>query len=201
MKFNNVIGVAGLAGSGKDTFVNLLQAKIPNIKRFALADSLKVELNPTLIKLYNQDIFTCSRETKDILRPMLVAHGKVRRVMSNGRHWIDILNEKINQCRKDNPNSIICVTDIRYDVYEKDEVHFIQKELEGILVHVSRFDWQGKKQVFFTPPNIDEAENDPKLKSKANYKIIWPSARKVDGTADIDSLNIYADEFIKWLQR
>jgi len=201
MKFNNVIGVGGLAGSGKDTFVNLLQAKIPNVKRFALADSLKAELNPTLIKLYNSDIFTCSRETKDILRPMLVAHGKVRRVLTNGRHWIDILNEKITQCRKDNPDSLICITDIRYDFFPKDEIYFVKEELNGILVHVSRFDWQGQKQAFFTPPNADEAENDPKLQAKANYKVIWPSARKVDGTPDFNSLNIYVEEFIKWLQR
>jgi hypothetical protein len=201
MIFNNVIGVGGLAGSGKDTFVNLLQSQIPNVKRFALADSLKVELNPTLINLYNTDIFTCSREQKDIVRPVLVAHGKVRRVLSQGRHWIEILNNKIIEHKKNNPNDIICITDVRYDVFEKDEINWLKDELGGIFVHVSRYDVVAGKQIFQRPPNADEAENDPKLQVKANYKVVWPGARKVDGTPDFESLNIYVEEFLKWLRR
>jgi hypothetical protein len=202
MIFNNVIGVGGLAGSGKDTFVNLLQSHIPNIQRFALADSLKSELNPTLVQLYGTDIFTCSREQKDIVRPVLVAHGKVRRTLSKGRHWIDILNNKISSHKQTNPNDVICITDVRYDVFHNDEVNWLQKELGGIFVHVSRFEQQdGGQRLFQTPPNADEAENDPKLKVKADYRVIWPSANKVDGSPDFSSLNIYVEEFVKWLRR
>lgn len=201
MIFNNVIGVGGLAGSGKDTFVNLLQEQIPNVKRFALADSLKAELNPTLINLYNTDIFSCSRERKDIVRPALVAHGKIKRTLSQGRHWIEILNKKIQEHKNTFPNDLICITDIRYDVFEKDEVGWLKKELGGIFVHVSRFEIAEGKTIFQTPPNADEAENDPKLQKKADYRVIWPSANKVDGSPDFNSLNIYVEEFIKWLRR
>jgi hypothetical protein len=201
MTFNNIIGVGGLAGSGKDTFVNLLQSKIPNVQRFALADSLKAELNPTLINLYNTDIFTCSREQKDIVRPVLVAHGKVRRTLSEGRHWIEILNNKISEHREKRPEDIICITDVRYDVFKRDEVNWLKQELGGCFVHITRYDIVAGKNIPQQPPNADEAENDPKLQAKANYRVIWPSAKKVDGTPDFNSLNIYVEEFIKWLRR
>jgi dephospho-CoA kinase len=92
-----VIGISGLAGSGKDTFVDLLQKQIPQVKRFALADALKVEINPYLIKEFGVDIFTCDRETKNMHRPLLVSHGKERRISSQGRYWVELLDKKIRR--------------------------------------------------------------------------------------------------------
>jgi hypothetical protein len=58
------------------------------------------------------------------------------------------------------------------------------------------------KQVFRQPPNADEAENDPKLIAKANYRVIWPRLLKDnDKNVDFDSLNIYVEEFVKYLHR
>lgn len=202
MTFNNIIGISGVAGSGKDTFVDLLRNNLPNVKRFALADSLKAEINPTLIQLYGTDIFNCPRADKNIVRPVLVAHGRVMREKTNGRYWIEKLNNKINEYQFNNPDHIICITDIRYDEYAKDEVSWVKEELGGLLVHVSRFEPRdGGKRLFLEPPNADEAKNDPKLISKADYRVIWPSAKKIGGSIDINSLNIYAEEFIKWLRR
>ena len=47
-KNNTVIGVSGLAGSGKDTFFKILSKK-RKFKRYALADELKMEIRDELI--------------------------------------------------------------------------------------------------------------------------------------------------------
>ncbi len=203
MNFNNVIGVAGVAGSGKDTFVNLLQEVLPNVKRYALADELKLELNPTLKQFYGIDILNCSREEKALVRPVLVAHGKVRRTSSKGRHWINILNKKIADHKDRHPNDIICITDIRYDFFDGDEVDWVKKELGGVLVHIQQYaDAPTGQRVTLQPPNADEAENDPKLIAKANYRVTWPRVINHETQApNFEFLKTYVHEFIKYLNR
>ena len=59
-----VIGLSGVAGSGKDTFYELLDEQI-NCKRVSLADSLKREVSGWTLKHYGIDALTCSREDKE----------------------------------------------------------------------------------------------------------------------------------------
>lgn len=202
---NKIIGLSGLARSGKDTFFSLLSEKLlisgKKLTRFALADALKEEINPTLQKLYDINIFNCNSQEKELVRPMLVAHGKVKRNQSYGRHWINLLNNKIQEHLNNNPHDFICVTDIRYDVFDNDEVGWIKNELKGTLVHISMFKYENGNKIFQEPPNADEAENDPKLIKKANYRVIWPKAIKTNGQMDFELLNTYVEEFIKYLNR
>lgn len=200
---SKVIGVAGVAGAGKDTFLDLLSRNLPNVKRFALADNLKRELNPFFKEMYGVDIFTCPRETKDLLRPILVAHGKMRRISSEGKHWTNMLTKEIEEYRAANPDHIIVVTDIRYDFFPKDEVHWLKNEMKGTLVHLRRWyqEEDNHRKIFVEPPNEDERLNDPKLIKAANYRIEWPTVKKDDGTIDYNSLNLYVEEFTKFLFR
>jgi hypothetical protein len=200
---NKVIGICGVAGSGKDTFLELLSRNLPNVKRFALADNLKAELNPFFKQMYGIDIFTCSREQKDLLRPILVAHGKMKRIESKGRHWVEMLTKQINDYQAKNPDSVIVVTDVRYDFYDRDEISWLTKEMGGALVHVQRWTHEedNQRRVYVEAPNQDERENDPKLIRKSDYKVIWPTITNSEGKPDLDSLNIYAEEFIKYLRR
>ena len=94
MKNKNIIGLGGVAGSGKDLFYSLLSQKV-DVKRFSLADELKRETYEWCMKHYNIDPVNCSREQKEIVRPFLVFHGGQKRNQTSGRYWIKKLNEKL----------------------------------------------------------------------------------------------------------
>ena len=174
----NVIGLGGIAQSGKDFFfTNLKKTTKRNVIRFAIADELKKELFSLIKNTYNVDIFNCSAEDKEKIRPMLLSHGKIRRNESKGRHWINKISEKVKDAAKDEKN-IVVITDIRYDEFAEDEVDWVKKELNGFFVHISKYTEDKGVKVFGLPPNEDEAINNPKLIEKADYLIQWPDKLK-----------------------
>ena len=188
IKSKLTLGISGFAGSGKDTLYTLLSERI-NCKRVALADQLRREMNPFIIDKFGIDLFNCSREEKDLVRPLLVEYGRIKRQQTEGRYFIDKINPYVK-----NLNTTVIVTDIRYSQYEKDEVHWIKNELNGILVHVSKYKEIDGKKIFSESPIKDERENDPKLQAAADYKIEWPEVKS------IDLLMPYVDNFLTWLQ-
>ena len=174
----NVIGLGGIAQSGKDFFfTNLKKTTKRNVIRFAIADELKKELFSLIKNTYNVDIFNCSAEDKEKIRPMLLSHGKIRRNDSKGRYWINKISEKVKDAAKDEKN-IVVITDIRYDEFAEDEVDWVKKELNGFFVHISKYTEDKGVKVFGLPPNEDEAINNPKLIEKADYLIEWPDKLK-----------------------
>ena len=174
----NIIGLGGIAQSGKDFFfTNLKKTTKRNVIRFAIADELKKELFSLIKNTYNVDIFNCSAEDKEKIRPMLLSHGKIRRNDSKGRYWINKISEKVKDAAKDEKN-IVVITDIRYDEFAEDEVDWVKKELNGFFVHISKYTEDKGVKVFGLPPNEDEAINNPKLIEKADYLIQWPDKLK-----------------------
>tara|TARA_Y100001938_G_scaffold19271_1_gene23982 strand:+ start:131 stop:697 length:567 start_codon:yes stop_codon:yes gene_type:complete len=181
-----VIGLAGVAGSGKDTFYSILSSKI-KAKRFSLADKLKEEVKPWCWKHYGIDPLNCHRHEKELIRDFLVFHAKHMRQKTNGRHWID----KINNDIKNSEEKYKIITDIRYDDYGNDEVSWLKRELGGVLVHVSMVKEDG---VLVPPANSEEARNNPKLIEKADYKVVWPYQKNCN---DINkTLSPYVEQFL-----
>jgi len=194
-----VIGLAGVAGAGKDLFFDLLSEKL-DCQKLSLADALKTEVATFSQDQYGIHPLTCSREQKDLIRPFLVFHGKFRRDLTKGRYWVEELNKKIN--KNILTNSIVIVTDIRYDDYPEDEVHWLKEELEGLLVHISMYEevpslCGSHTKNFKEPINDEEARNDPKLKSQADYTVQWEKAK---GNKEKE-LKPHIDGFISWLDR
>ena len=191
-----VIGLSGVAGAGKDLFFSMLSNKL-NCQKFSLADALKNEVGLFSYPQYGIDPLNCSREEKNIIRPLLVLHGTFKRGQSEGRHWIEQLNKKI--LLNNINDSIVVITDIRYDDYPKDEVFWLKKELGGVLVHISMYKeltrLNGRKKEFVQPINSEEARNDPKLKSQADYIVEWKKAEN-DKEKELEP---YIDAFISWL--
>jgi len=194
-----VLGISGVAGSGKDTFFSILSAKI-DCKRYSLADELKREVQPWCMEHYDIDSFDCSRKEKEIIRPFLVFHGLQKRNATNGRYWIEKISNKILNSKENNK----IITDIRFDDYENDEVSWLKDELGGVLVHISQFStpppsrWSSLsvEKEYKEPANSEEARNNPKLKEKADFLIEWPI---LESTQDIEEeLSPYVDEFIAW---
>ena len=194
-----VVGLSGVAGAGKDLFFTLLSKKL-NCQKFSLAEALKAETVSFCREQYGIHPLTCSRKEKDLIRPLLVFHGTFKRDLSEGRHWIEQLNKKIN--KNNLTNSIVVITDIRYDDYSKDEVYWLKKELGGTLVHVSLYEetpsLSGSRCKFFKRPiNAEETRNDPKIKAQADYIVEW---KKVKGDLETQ-LKPHIDGFIEWLNK
>lgn len=191
------IGISGVAGSGKDLFFNLLSKKL-KVRRFALADQLKQECSQWCINQYGIDPTDCTREEKEKIREFLVFHGVFKRKMSNGRHWIERLSYSLrsfllNAQSEDTP----VVTDIRYQEYEKDEVSWLKKELNGALVHISQYQNKDGKRAWKQPVNDEEVRQDPILKNHADFCIEWEKI-KCDNPLESEYLNGKVEGFIQW---
>ena len=191
-KFNN-IGISGVAGCGKNTLssiiIKLLQRMELPYRELSIANNLKQEISWVSRELYGVNSSNCTREEKNTIRPLLVAHGVIKRELSNGRHWVEMLNKELA------PDKINIITDIRFNEYEKDEVYWLKKEINGVLIHLSRYDEIKGKRVFFPPVNEKERENDPLVKKEADFIFNWKTEE--DHTKKI----ISASHLLKWVKK
>lgn len=170
-----MIGITGVARSGKDTFYSILKKylKEKNIEaeRIALADELKKELGDFVDKKFKIDLNKCDGTDKELIRPLMVAYGKCRRVQSEGKYWTSLAEQKIKELKKQ--NIIPIITDIRYIEYKDDEYAWL-KSHDGILIHLSRKLDDGS---LIQPANIEEKSNDNKLKAVADFIICWETCQ------------------------
>lgn len=202
-KTKMIIGVSGVAGAGKDLFVETCIKELAKSgktgARLALATALKEEVKDWCIEHYNIDPTNCSREDKEKIRDFLVAHGTTKRHASEGRHWVKKLQPQIENI-KDNYDYLF-VSDLRYADYPKDEVYWLKEELQGPLVHVSQYSLEPMPyeviKVFRNPANQEESRNDPKLLERADFKLKW------EYNTDMMTKDKYiaskVHEFINWL--
>lgn len=200
-----VIGIGGVARSGKDTFAGILALKLQQagktVRRVSFAEPLKTQVDEFLVKHLAITAFTPTTEEKTLIRPMLVWYGDAQRKRTNGRYWIDLAKKTIEESNYD----YYIITDVRYSAYEKDELHFIKNEMNGQLCHVSKYtkyyDFGSNSSVrdFVNPANDHERENDPKIKLAADYIVEWPhvSDVKPDDLLWNPELNEYVDKFIE----
>ena len=164
---NKVIGISGVAGAGKDLFYTILSRYV-KCKRYALADKLKLEVNPFCKRHYKIDLFNCNREEKETVRDLLVFHGTHKRRLSDGKYFTKELNKLIKKDIKNKEleeDTVIVVTDIRYDQYKQDEIYWLKKLMNGTLCHVSQYEMK----------LLEEEREDPKLKAAADAVIEWPT--------------------------
>ena len=184
----NLIGIAGVAGSGKDTFAGLIAKVFENsgaeVNYLSFAAKLKSEVAGISKKLYNIDPTDCSRDEKNLIRPLLLAHGAIMREKTAGQYWINSVKSLISD------DKINIITDVRFCEYECDEVDWIQSN-GGIVVHITRFFEENGQRIYILPDNEYERRNDKILKNKANYSFSWPT--------DVSKQKKYSDKFFKWL--
>lgn len=175
---NNIIGLTGVARSGKDTFYSILKKylKEKNIEsqRIALADELKYELHEFVEKKFKINLNKCDGKDKEFIRPLMVAYGKCRRTQTEGKYWTSLADDKIKVFKKN--NTVPIITDIRYIEYKEDEYTWL-KSNGGILIHISRKLDDG---TIVQPANIEEKSNDNKLKAVADYSVCWDTCQDVN---------------------
>lgn len=184
-----LLGIAGNGFSGKDTLYLILEKilKESNIEtdRIALADPLKSELSEFTKSQYGINIFTKDYKEKEIIRPIMVSHGKIRRTLSQGRYFTDIAQKRLKENIEDGILSI--VTDIRYMFYQTDEVDWL-KSNNGLLVYIERINQDGS---IVPPANEDERENNEKIKLIADYTLRWPTTDNLDIRSDCVSIQLH----------
>lgn len=180
---NDMIGLTGVARSGKDTFYSILKKYLEekNIKseRLAFADNLKYELNDFTKEKFDIDLFKCNPIEKELVRPLMVSYGKCRRAQTDGKYWTSLLEPKIKNLSE--MNIVPIITDVRYIEYKEDEYSWL-KSRNGLLIHISRRLDDGS---IVAPANIEEKANDNKLKAVADITISWETCQDVNFLYDL----------------
>lgn len=195
------IGISGLARAGKNIFCDIAIKQLKEeynlkAKSYALAFELKKDCAEFVNSKLGLDVFTENTENKNIFRPLLVWYAHVKRTQSMGRYWIEQLN---NTIKNDNnmDSDIILISDIRFAEYPKDEIFWLRHELNGKLIHISKFSYDvNNNKIFNKPPNETERLNDPKIKKDADYLIEWESSNGDNLINNID-LNQHVRKCLK----
>lgn len=201
MKF--VIGISGLAGDGKDSVAAILREYIashhPNVNfwRVALADKLKSECQLACMEIYGIDPLNCSREEKEIIRDVLVFHGKIKRIETMGTYWTGKAQTEIDRKHSLYPgDSVFCIPDIRYASYSNDEVAWIKANKNGFLIHVKKYKmiFCEKSNSFIKkysePVNNEEFINCPSTEALADYVIEWEDKSPNKPEEDVDCVSV-----------
>lgn len=132
-----VIGVGGLARSGKDTFVKVARKILKehgySSIKLAFADPLKDEIDEFLKSNYSISAWTNDDDEKMIIRPFLVAHGCGKRGISGGKYWIDKIDQLVENVHFN--EDVIFVSDCRFP----NEVDWVHQKWNGWFVHISRY--------------------------------------------------------------
>lgn len=172
-RFNFSINVAGCATCGKDSLFNTLQKILSRhnieLQRYALADELKLEINDFCKQNYGISAFTKNSKEKEVVRHLMIAHGKAKRILTNGTYWTDLISNNISSCL--DSGIIPCITDIRYCQYENDELTWLRNRFNGVLIYIEKILSNGQ---ILQPTIPDEIENCPKLKMNSDFILRWP---------------------------
>ena len=179
------IGVSGVARAGKDSFsdmlLDLIKAQGFNAKRLSLATPLKNDCKHFISDKLGLDVWTNNTEEKSIFRELLVWYGKVKRQQTHGKYWTSLLEHEVEI----DPPEVCIISDIRYQQFEEDEVHWLKNKMNGVLIHIERTDIEGK---VIPPANMDETINDSIVREHADFRVSWPTV----GTQDLYKLDTYA---------
>jgi hypothetical protein len=165
-----VVGIAGVARSGKNTFANIaqriLESKNLSVSQYALATELKEDCKDFVWNKCGIDVFTENTEEKAKIRPLLLWYGDFKRKETRGQYWIDKIANRVHLDNSD----VIFVTDIRYKFYEFDECDWIKSYDNGYLIHIERID--GEKPTIVAE-NEHEILNDPRMRRNADIQVRW----------------------------
>lgn len=183
-----IIGIAGLAGDGKDSVCKILESyfnsRTKNLFcRVSLADALKKDCLSACSELYGINPVRCSREQKEKIRDLLVFYGKIMRNKTSGKHWTQQAEKTIKQITQREKEGIFCIPDIRYAEFEHDEVQWLKSFKNSYLIYIKKytmepnpfcgFDTNNQIKKYSVPVNDQEAHHAPLVEKLADYVIEW----------------------------
>lgn len=168
------IGVSGVARVGKNLFCDISSDILKEeyglkSETFALATYLKRDCEDFLKTKLGLNVWSEDTDEKTIFRPFLIWYGGVKRKWSKGRCWIEMSNADLLASKAD----VCFVSDVRYATYANDEAYWIQTELSGKLIHLSKHKIEDGVACYTPPASEDEAKNDPMIRLIADYNVDW----------------------------
>lgn len=198
-----VIGVSGISRSGKNTFCDMLRRSLKErhieVCNLSFAHALREDVEDFLKNHFNFNVWL--DVDKEKFRPFLVWYANLKRKNTNGQYFIDKLKEKLYSLK--DSEFIFTISDLRFapQNYRYDELNFCQQY--GPIVHIRKYKIDTELgnglgdfiKVFDEPPNEFEAQNDPIIRSAADYNIEWLDL----GKENLDKLQPHIDDFIDWL--
>ncbi len=179
----NSIFLTGVATSGKDSLQRILTKILEptiQVERWSFADNLKSYLDPFIRQHFGISAFTKDPQEKELIRGLFVEFGLVKRKMSFGKFWWQQLHPSLLESIKS--GCLPCITDLRYAIYQEDEHYFAKQVMDGVIIHITRYDKNGAR---ILPPNAHEKENDPILEALADFKIVWPTSDNQEFLEDL----------------
>ena len=158
-----IIGLCGVARSGKDTFFKIAQSLLEKstqlkCKQSSFAHALRNEMCETLLTNFKINPWTCTSQEKEIIRPLMVAWAIARRQQA-ANYWIDKIKEQL-----DTEHYIHFITDVRY----KNEIDFIH-ENNGYCIYLQRMTDVG----IMSPANSEELNNTVPLQNLCDVSVAW----------------------------
>lgn len=166
------IFISGFARSGKDLCAKQFEKAVINhfpnkkVEILSLAAPLRSELFQSVLDSFGINIYDMSDKEKEVVRPLMVAYGDIKRWKTKGRYFIDLLDEQVKRKELD----VVIIPDLRYKEYDFDELDWAQSK-NGFIVHMRRFSIENGKKKFLSPPNDKEKRNDPKIKKVSDFRI------------------------------
>jgi len=177
-----IIGISGVSRAGKDTLYQGLLDAYPEytFTRLSIADFIRIELADFIINHTGISVWNSTPEEKEIYRPLMVWYGNIKRQQTQGKYFLDRLQEQLHT-RSVYVNSDYCViTDIRFKEFVFDEPDWV-KSKGGTMIHLRRLD----DTCTSIPPNNElESKNDPILYQLSDISITWPTIPTQEGIVE-----------------
>ena len=146
---------------GKDTLCQRLTELDDRFFRFSHADQLKSDLSTLIRERFGFDIFNCTSEQKELVRPILIAYGMCQRA-TDPDYWVKRTMDSIERHWIDHPLSIPVIADTRF----MNEITLIKERYpDSVFVHLER--------AGAPPPMDEEAKHWPALMDAADYITCW----------------------------
>jgi len=154
-----VIAISGTRCVGKDTMFTCLNKINSNIIRFAFADMLKYDLQSFIKTQFNIDALNPSPSEKELIRPIFIAYGNIRREQDVD-YWV---KKVLSQFELLEPRDIPCIVDLRFP----NELELLRKQYGTNLIHINL------DRINSPKPTTDEAINIPILARLADSHFVW----------------------------
>jgi len=150
-----IIGISGTRCVGKDTAYELL-TKFKTFTRYAFADALKNDLKDLVQSQFNIDIFSPSKEDKELIRPLMITYGCMWRA-KDPDHWVKKVTSQIK------PFEFSVIVDVRFE----NELDILKKMYGSNFVHVNI------ANKFAPEPTCEEQKHFKQIAQRADYSIEW----------------------------
>lgn len=162
-----ILGIGGVAQSGKDSLYKALYFIDHRFIRYAFADKVREDLRPVILRQYGVDITNCSSSDKELCREIMVNYATLMREESKGMYWINAIETAIKSSI--DSNLIPVITDVRFE----NEALWVQ-DMGGKVIHLQKWSYIDGLKTYHPPPNATEAANDPIVQRNANLCAEWP---------------------------